>query len=244
MRSCPCFVMVAVVWVVVVCWRFAVVLAWGVVPRCGRRHPSGLCVDMKCCEVLWFHVGAVELGVTVLAADGARMVFEMFVATCSSVVFEACGAWVCVGIGWCCIHVVVHVVGLAILAHPFAVGSLCVEGIEVRGAVWHWRWVEARRWVETIVGIGGVGVVAAAFAIFAFDCPCFHLRDSGAVMQLKLECSLLQIGGSSEPVLRRRKEGPRSLAVSTGMAVLRAVTAVRRCDMSRGLCLSRAAIGR
>ena len=166
----------------------------------------------------------------------------MFVATCSSVVFEACGAWVCVGIGWCCIHVVVHVVGLAILAHPFAVGSLCVGGIEVRVAVWHWRWVEARRWVETKVGIGGVGVVATSFAVFAFGRPC-HLRDSGAVMQLKLESSLLQVNGSGEPVLRRRKEGPRSLAVSTGMAVLRAVTVVRRRDSSRGLCLSRAAIG-
>ena len=62
-------------------------------------------------------------------------------------------------------------------------------------------------------------------------------------MQLKLESSLLQVNGSGEPVLRRRKEGPRSLAVSAGLAVLRAVTAVRRRDSSRGLCLSRAAGG-
>ena len=189
-------------------------------------------------------MGAIESGVTFLATDGARMVFEVFVATCTRMMFVACSTWVRIGVGLCCIHVVVHVVVLAILAHSFAVGSLCVGGIEVRGAVWHWRWVVASRWVQAIEGIR-VGEVTAAFAILAFaECPCCHLRDSGAVMQLKLECSLLQIDGSSEPVLRRRKEGPRSLAVSTGVAVLRAVTAVRRRDMSRGLCLSRGAIGR
>ena len=122
------------------------------------------------CEILWFRVGAVEFDVTILARNGARMVFEMFVATCSSVVFEACGAWVCVGIGWCCIHVVVHVVGLAILAHPFAVGSLCVGGEVVRVAVWHWRWHKVR-WIVSNVGISWVGHVASALAVFAFVVP-------------------------------------------------------------------------
>ena len=194
------------------------------------------------CEILWFRVGAVEFDVTILATDGARMVFEVFVATCSSVLFVACGTWSRVGIGLCCIGVVAHEVGFAVLAHSFAIGSLCVRGVKVRGAVWHWRWVETSRWVEAIEGVG-VGEVATAFAVLALHAPCCHLRDSGTVMQLKLECSLLQVTVTGEPVFRRCKECPRSLAISSRMAVLRAIAEVRRSETSRGLCLSRAAGG-
>ena len=177
---------------------------------------------------------AVEFDVTILAADSAGMVYEVFVATCSGVWFVAYGTCFCVGVGWCYVGVVAHEMCFPILARcfAFAFASFRLFVLKV-------RMLHRRRRVKAIKG--SIWVEVGSHAVFAFS-PC-HLRSSGSVVLMKLEGSFQQVHVTDCSELRRRKEGPCSLAVSACVAMLRAVTAMRRRESSRGLCLSRAAVG-
>ena len=130
--------------------------------------------------MLWFRVCAVEFDVTILAADSAGMVYEVFVATCSGVWFVAYGTCFCVGVGWCYVGVVTHEMCFAILARcfAFAFASFRLFVLKV-------RMLHRRRRVKAI--IGSIWVVEGIHAVFAFS-PC-HLRGSGSVALMKLEGS-------------------------------------------------------